>query len=226
MQPATVVTPRKRGPRVVPFLLGLVAALAISAVVGAFRGDSSSGVDAQLAALKKESAEARDRIRALEADLAAKDTQLAAAQQPNPRIAELEAQVGSLSQQLAALKKVPPPQQFTTLVDGLANDRLLLVEMRKDLPENRTDARRYWQGIKDTSVRSNPSLGPLADKVLNAIPAYYSWKERSYPSEEDKQLNYVLTGASVYDTASRDFWNAVLKTAIDRIDAVVMTAPQ
>ncbi|MBF8299576.1 MAG: hypothetical protein HW397_625 [Dehalococcoidia bacterium] len=137
----------------------------------------------------------------------------------------LEAQVTSLTKQVADLNKRDTSVELSSLADGLANDRLLLVELRKDLPADRTAARLYWTRIKDLSVKSSPTLPIKADKVITSIQAYFSWRERDYPSANEQAITYVLTGANAYDGASKDFWNSFLKVAIDRMDAIALTTP-
>ena len=65
----------------------------------------------------------------------------------------------------------------------------------------------------------------MADRVIGAIDPYFAWSQRNYPSADDKATAYVLTGASVYEDAGKTFWNAVMKVAIDRMDAVSTTVP-
>ena len=67
--------------------------------------------------------------------------------------------------------------QVKRMVSKLDNDRLLLIELRKDLPETRAEAKDYWSNVKRLAVKSDPALGPSVDKIIVQIDAYFDWIE-------------------------------------------------
>ena len=111
---------------------------------------------------------------------------------------ELEAQLQEQHQRLADLAQVDQElgtqtkhvASLRTLVDRLAVDRLILVELRKDLPEERQPAAYYWGRIKGLAAQSEPSLSSTADKVLKALPVYFSWSETTFASPEAQSAMY------------------------------------
>ncbi len=112
-------------------------------------------------------------------------------------------------------------QAITELVDDFENDRLLLAEIRKSPPRAMEEATVYWSQVKSLAVKSNVSLGPKVDRVVNHLPAYIEWLETSGGGAEASSASYVRTGANNYFQATDDFWQSVLLALIDRIDILV-----
>lgn len=205
--------------------VGIILAIAIAFGAGyLLRPSNSAELDAAAKAMADQAAATKAQVATLEEEIESLDTKLAALQQNESQVAQLQGQVATLSKQLADARG-GSTAQLSTLADGLATDRLLLVELRKDPPQDRTEARAYWTRVKDLAVKSNTTLGPWAEKVINAMPAYFTWRERRYASADEQAITYVLTGAAGYDIATKEFWNNFLKVAIDRIDAAVLNAP-
>lgn len=207
-----------------------VFAAAIGCLVAGFgagflaRVEAAASVNAQLVQVRsdltKQSADAQEKMAALQKDLSDRDTQIASLQETAKKVNDLQVQVTALNRQLGGLQRGGGLERLQELAANLSNDRLLLSEMRKDPPANRNDARTYWTGVKDLAIKSSPALGPMTDRIIASIQAHYNWSERNYSTTDQKDLSYVLTGANVYDNSSKAFWNAFLKVAIDRIDAV------
>ncbi|MCH6554381.1 MAG: aldo/keto reductase, partial [Acidobacteria bacterium] len=76
-------------------------------------------------------------------------------------------------------------------MEPLDPDRLLLVELRKDSPNDREAAREYWEGIKKLAVQSDPSLGPKADRVLRLIPAYFDYIDAAAAYGRGRSQGYI-----------------------------------
>ena len=138
-------------------------------------------------------------------------------------VSGLEESVASLSRQLENVPSSPEILvDILKVAEGLENDRLLLVDLRKDTPGDREDAMRFWLDIKGRAIKSDASLSPKVDKVSIALPSYFNWLERSFSSIEESNLSYLLTGASGYQSSVDDFWEAFLLVVIDRIDALLV----
>ena len=100
-------------------------------------------------------------------------------------------------------------------------DRLLLAEMRKTPPRDPREAQRFWANIKPLALRSDPSLGPLVDRVARSLPAYLEWLISAPDADPAVALGLLQSGASNYLRAVDEFWQRVLLVVIDRIDVLV-----
>ncbi len=100
-------------------------------------------------------------------------------------------------------------------------DRLLLAEMRKTPPRDPREAQRFWANIRPLALRSDPSLGPLLDRVGRTLPAYLQWLASASDPESALTLGLLQSGASNYLRAVDEFWQRVLLVVIDRIDVLV-----
>ena len=111
-------------------------------------------------------------------------------------------------------------------VSPLDTDRLLLVELRKDFPDDREAATEYWESVKKLSVQSDPSLGPKVDRVLRLLPTYFDYIEaaREATSCEDVFSSYFSTGVIDFFNVERDYRRDVFLVLINRIDALVSLA--
>ncbi len=75
-----------------------------------------------------------------------------------------QTQLATVKQRLATIQN---------LTQRLNNDRLLLGEIRKNVPAGQQDARVYWQGVKAIAVKVDPSLGPSVDQILGTLDNYF-----------------------------------------------------
>lgn len=100
-------------------------------------------------------------------------------------------------------------------------DRLLLAEMRKTPPRDPQEAQRFWVNIKPLALRSDPSLGPLLDRVGRTLPAYLQWLASASDPASAVTVGLLQSGASNYLRAVDEFWQRVLLVVIDRIDVLV-----
>lgn len=104
-------------------------------------------------------------------------------------------------------------------VAGMESDRMLLAELRKDLPETRAEAEVYLARLKALAGLSDPvRLVPRADRLLEQAPLFYTWLEKSFKTEAERITEYYVGGASGFQTAFELFQNAVLFTVINRLD--------
>lgn len=206
-------------------IAGFASGFALRQYASQAAGSNNARIEELRHDLTKQAASAGAQIQVLQKDVADRDSQIAGLQDAATKVTDLQTQVTVLSKQLGDLEKNGGVQKLSQLADGLANDRLLLTELRKDPPSTPADARVYWSGIKTIAVKSSPTLGPLADKVISAITPYFSWTSRDYSTVLQQQSAYITTGANLYDVSSKTFWNAALKVTIDRMQAVAQTVP-
>ena len=178
------------------------------------------GLTAKVTQLEADSGRLLERLDGLQRDLDAKAQEAGRLEGAEARVGELEQQLRGLREQ-GATSNIQPIRELAQRLEG---DRLLLAEMRKDLPGGMTDARRFWATVKNLAVNSDPSLGPKVDKVTSALPAYYAWFEAEFASEQESDLTYALTGAINYEMSVDELWNAVLLVVIDRIDTLARLA--
>ena len=129
----------------------------------------------------------------------------------------LQRQLAQLSDQL---NRQPAPPDLGDLAAKLKADRILLVEQRKDTPEDKDEAQRLWSNIRSVSAQSDAALPQKVDQITRSLPVYYAWRAKNFSNSQEAQLSYVLTGAAAYQTAIDTFWNAVNLVVIDRLDAI------
>ncbi len=100
-------------------------------------------------------------------------------------------------------------------------DRLLLAEMRKTPPRDPREAQLFWANIKPLAAKSDPSLGPLLDRVERALPPYLDWLTSAPNADPVAALGFLRSEASNYLRAADNFWQGVLLVVIDRIDVLL-----
>lgn len=154
---------------------------------------------------------------ALESRLAAAQAQLGPLQQQVATTTRLQQEIQRLQDQE---RRAAPVPGLAEMAESLKADRLLLVEMRKEVPPNRDEATRLWTGIKPLAVASDASLGIAVDRVTRAIPAYYTWREADFGTQQEAQLTYFLTGADQFEAGMDAFWKAFTLVLIDRMDTL------
>ncbi len=108
-------------------------------------------------------------------------------------------------------------------INGMEADRLLLAEIRKDLPDKRSDADLYLKRLKDLAGQSDPvHLVPKVNRLIEQEPIYYDWLEKNANAQGQNQgqsaSEYVVGGARGFVIAFQDFQNALLLTVINRLD--------
>lgn len=109
----------------------------------------------------------------------------------------------------------------TKEISQLESHRLLLIELRKDMPETRSSAISYWHRVKSLAVKADPSLGSKADRVIRLIPAYFDWAEGEYVDTYESVVTYVDTGANDFGTIIGDFEKDVFLLIINKMDSLI-----
>jgi hypothetical protein len=214
-------------------LLGLASGLGLASTV------LDSGDGEAKARLLDNLSQADDQIQGLQASLGA---QAAAAQVLTDALDQAEAQASSalkeLEQKKTELKALYSVQSearsemeklrvLKDQVSSLDGFRSLLVEVRKDPPETRTEALSYWSNVKSLAARADASLVSPVDRVILKIDNYFDWDDRvPGPSAtiEDQiawSVDYTTSGAEAYDVAIKSFAKDTLLAVITRIDTVI-----
>ena len=117
------------------------------------------------------------------------------------------------------------PQRILEAVDTeelsqkLAADRLLLAEIRKDVPEAIQEAALYLDRLKELAARSDPvRLVQLFDRVLDQAPIYFRWLETEYENQDEQITEYYVGGARGFSFAMENFRSAVFFVIMNRLD--------
>jgi hypothetical protein len=132
-----------------------------------------------------------------------------------------------LSQDLAALsverdRLIDSISHFDSLYDPLEADRQLLYELRKGLPETRTEAESQLARIQRLALSSNPArLGQVVSRVSEAAPAFFEWRFSQFSSTEEATAAYINTGANAFESSMEDFRSAVLLSVANRLDGML-----
>lgn len=108
---------------------------------------------------------------------------------------------------------------LATFLDAMEADRLLLSEVRKDLPEQRSDADVYLERLKELAGRSDPArLVPRVNRLIEQAPIYYAWLEKNIPDQTASNSEFVVGGARGFIVAFQEFQNTLLLTVINRLE--------
>lgn len=106
-----------------------------------------------------------------------------------------------------------------SLTDKLYVDRLLLSEIRKDVPEAREEAEPYLIRLKQLAEKSDPvRLVPLFDRVLDQAPIYFTWLDTEFESQDEQITEYYVGGARGFAFAMENFRSAVFLVIMNRLD--------
>lgn len=103
-------------------------------------------------------------------------------------------------------------------IEPLASDRLLLVELRKNTPDNLEEAQEYWERVKELAIEADPTLGVKVDRVISFLPTYFDWFEGEYTDTCESLRAFFDSGAVEFGTLSGDLQSDVFLLLINRID--------
>ena len=106
-------------------------------------------------------------------------------------------------------------------IEPMDSDRLLLVELRKSMPDDLDAATQYWKQVKDQAVKSDPSLGTKVDRVIRFLPTYFDWLSGEYTDTCDSVLAFFDSGAVEFGTMSGDLQNDIFLVMINRMDSAI-----
>ena len=143
----------------------------------------------------------------------------AAGRSVQSELTSAEARIRALETQLEA------EETFTARIDELqgvisplASDRLLLVELRKNTPDNLEEAQEYWERVKELAIAADPTLGAKVDRVISFLPTYFDWSDGEYDGTCEALQAFFDTGAVEFGTLSGDLQSDVMLLLINRID--------
>ena len=178
----------------------------------------------QVAGFKDEIARTNAANDALRDEMERQGETLAAAQTMTrdlqSEVAAGEGRVSALETRLAGQSELTA--QILELQDAilpLGDDRLLLVELRKDTPDTLEDATAYWETVKELAVAADPTLGAKVDRVIDFLPTYFEWFEGEYDDTCESLQAFFDSGAVEFGTLSGDLQSDVFLLLINRIDA-------
>lgn len=119
----------------------------------------------------------------------------------------------------AAVQKALGSTDVQTFLASMDADRLLLFEVRKDLPDKRADANAYLARLKELAAKSDAArLVPKVNRLMEQAPIYYDWLEKNIQNQQDNQNEYVVGGARGFLVAFQDFQAEVMLVVINRLE--------
>jgi hypothetical protein len=143
------------------------------------------------------------------------------------RLSELEERVQQLDTEVQRLiverdRLLDVVSHIDELSGVLEADRLLLIELRKEIPAARDEAEAYLERLRMLAQRSDPArLGPLTDRVLDAAPAWLDWRDTTYATQAEASAAYISTGATAFDEKMAEFRDAILLSVATRLDGLL-----
>jgi len=132
------------------------------------------------------------------------------------RVAELEAENERLRGFLLT---------WEDLYDPMEADRQLLLELRKDMPDDASAARAYIERIRDLAFRSDPArLSQDAVRLMETAPTWLEWRFAEYADDTARATEYLRSGAAGFDQNLRELRDSALLVAAGHIDAILTLA--
>lgn len=131
------------------------------------------------------------------------------------QVAALEVQVSTMASLQGHLANLE------STIEPMDSDRLLLVELRKSMPDTLEEAEKYWKTVKDQAVKSDTSLGIKVDRVIRMLPTYFDWINGTYTDTCDSVLAFFDSGAVEFGTMSGDLQNDIFLVMINRMDSAI-----
>jgi len=108
------------------------------------------------------------------------------------------------------------------LRDTLASDRVLLGELRKEVPTTRDEGQAFVTRVADLALASDPvGLGVIVSRVRDAAPAWLEWRDGQYTTTQEAADAYAQSGAAAFDASWETLHDAVLFTVINRLDTII-----
>ncbi len=115
-----------------------------------------------------------------------------------------------------------PAAELAALTGSLEADRLLLVELRKDLPSTRSEAESYLARVEELALTSDPArLGVIVSRLRAAAPVFLDWRDKQFASQQEANTAFLESGAAAFDATWSSLHDAVLLTVANRIDTII-----
>ena len=101
-------------------------------------------------------------------------------------------------------------------------DKILLGDLRKDIPTTRAEARIFWEGVKNRAINADPSLGVSVDKILATLDKYYAdWVYPAGNATTSQQIGQILVNAS--GSGAFDYLDNITKFQQDALLTVIIS---
>jgi hypothetical protein len=114
-------------------------------------------------------------------------------------------------------------ERLTSQVDTFEADRLLLTELRKEVPTARAEAERYLERLRRLALIADPTrLAPLTRRMMDAAPEFLDWRDGDFANPEARSRAFAESGAHGFPTAFTTFRNAVLLSVSNRIEGLLV----
>lgn len=115
-----------------------------------------------------------------------------------------------------------PVGRLLALRGTLESDRLLLAELRKDVPTTRDEGEAFVTRVVDLALASDPAaMGVIASRVRASAPAWLDWRAGQYATAQEAADAYARSGAGAFDVAWESLHDAALLTVINRLDTII-----
>jgi len=110
-------------------------------------------------------------------------------------------------------------RKLTLAIDKLRQDKELLVILKSEPPQNRTEAKIYWNDTRVGLYKIKPNLIPTVDTIIYYLDYYFDWVE-SFPRDASPEqvCNWIFS----YTTEAREYESAISKLR-DEIYLTVLT---
>lgn len=104
----------------------------------------------------------------------------------------------------------------------LEGDRLLLAELRKDVPTSREEGEEFVAQVTRLALASDPiGLGVIVSRVRESAPVWLEWRTQQYATPQEAADAYARSGAAAFDVAWEGLHDAALLTVINRLDTII-----
>lgn len=133
----------------------------------------------------------------------------------------LDASIGRFDSLLDA-QLVIHDEELRVLLLKLDIDRLLLDAARTPHEfDTGEEAIAFWRELGQLAGRSELLLIGDAERIVQAVPIYFSWlANRGNYTEQSQEVTYRLWGADAYASAINSWWKAVFIIIMTHIDAL------
>ena len=136
------------------------------------------------------------------------------------QLAASQAELAQVTAQRDGLQKIM--DTLDTQYNAMEASRQLLLEMRKTLPDGRTDAEAYLGRIQKLANLSDPEhLGQPASRMMETAPTYLDWRDQSFPSQAEADAAFLSSGAAGFSSAFDELKDAILLDAANQLDALL-----
>ena len=145
------------------------------------------------------------------------------------KIDELQMELQSLETQVSRnITENSDSTQFSDVATSAEQHRVMLVELRKSLPQTREGSAGYWYNMKNIATKADPSLSSSVDRVILKIDNYYDWNDNNPGNQSSAQdflqwqSDYRASGAIAYEEATVAFTKDALQSVITKLESIVL----